>query len=188
MHNSSDGESGVRSKSKPKEKKASKKRSHSKKSRANSAHSSDDDDTVSLASVHSKDGALNGSTGWFKSSFTRAFRKKSNRSKHGSNQELEKTGDLSNDTRHPQHPSQLHQSYIKQDSFRQELYKDGRDRDGELLELKAQLSEKEKCLTDERLRGLSREDEMMKLKECLNCLQQELFSLRSQTMTNCRSD
>lgn len=182
LHNSSDGESGARSKSKTKEKKAaSKKRSHSKKSRANSAHTSDDDDTVSLASVHSKDGS-----GWFKNSFTRAFRKKSSRSKHGSNQELDKTGDL-NDSRHPQHPSQLHQSYIKQDSFRQELYKDGRD--GELLaELKAQLSEKEKCLTDERLRSLSREDEMMKLKECLNCLQQELFSLRSQTMANSRAD
>ena len=183
LHNSSDGES-ARSKSKAKEKKASKKRSQSKKSRANSAHTTDDEDTVSLASVHSKDGTLNGSSsGWFKSPFTRAFRKKSNRSKHGSNQELDKTGDL-NDSRHPQHPSQLHQSYIKQDSFKQELYnrEGNRDssRDGELLELKAQLSEKEKCLTDERLRSLSREDEMMRLKEAVNCLQQELFSMRNQ--------
>ena len=170
--NSSDSESVIlkTNKSKHNGKKTSKKRSDSKKSRANSANanSTDDEDTASLASLHSKDGTLNGSSGWFKSSITRAFKKKSHRSKSGSNQELDKAVGDFNDIKHPQHPSQLHQSYIQQDKFK----------DSELLELKAQLIEKEKSLTDERLKGLSREDEMMKLKECLNCLQQELFGLK----------
>jgi len=170
--NSSDNESMIlKNKSKQTSRKGSKKRSDSKKSRANSAHTTDEEDTASLASLHSKDG-----TSWFKSSITRAFKKKSNRTKSDSNQELDKTlcGDAFNDTRHPHHPSQLHQSYIQQDKFK----------DGELVDLKAQLIEKEKCLTDERLKSLSREDEMMKLKECLNCLQQELFNLKKQSTSS----
>ena len=164
---SSDGETVSLSKLKQ-SKKPDKKRSSSKKSRANSANEDTDEDTASLASVHSKDG---NSTSWFNmNSFTRAFKKKSNRSKNASNQELDKTVTDLNEIKHPQHPSQLHQSYIQQDNFKQDM--------NELVELKQQLIEKEKCLTDERLKSLSKEDEMMKLKECLNCLQLELLNVK----------
>lgn len=166
--NSSDGEtSSIKSKIKQQDKKQGKKRSNSKKSRSNSANSSDED----TASIHSKDGNLNNSISWFKNPITRAFKKKNNnRSKNGSNQELEKTGDqidnkLANDCKkHPQHPSQLHHL---QDLFKNELT-------SELVELKSQL-------TDERLKSLAKEDELMKLKECFTHLQTELFSLRNQT-------